>query len=175
MMVALMLAHSALATEVSVYVPTPMEAVSVMIQVAEVTEEDIFYDLGCGDGRIVVSAALVYGCQVVGIDYDSDRVAETRRTAKRNGVSNLVVAIEGDVLEEDFDEATVITCYLMKDLLQLLKPKFAKLRKGTRIVCYEKPIPGVTEERKVQTKLFDGRMVTIYLYRTPLVACPGGT
>jgi len=174
MMMAVLLACGAItAPDVSLYAPTPVEAVEAMLKLAEVTESDIVYDLGCGDGRVLVFASHLYGCRSVGYDIDPDCVAAANRNINVNSVWDLSRAHEGDILKVDFDDATVVTLYLMEDLLEKLKPKLdEQLTPGTRIVCFEKPIPGVKPTRQV--KVSDH---TLYLYRTPLVPikCTGST
>lgn len=172
MMMALMLACGVLSAGVSLYAPTPVEAVEAMLRLANVTESDIVYDLGCGDGRILLAASAYYGCRSVGIDIDPKCVAKTARNITANNLWGLAAVYEGDVLDIDFSQATVVTAYLMPDLLEKLKDQFKTLTPGTRIVCFEKPIPGV---KPSQTVVLSG--YTLYLYRTPLVAieCTGST
>ena len=167
MMATLMLASQVLAANVSLYAPTPVDAVEAMLELAQVTESDIVYDLGCGDGRVLVFASKLYGCRSVGIDIDPDCVAAATRNVNANSLWNLSSVYEGDVLETDFSRATVVTLYLMTDLLKELKRngQFATLSPGTRIVCFEKPIPGIKPSRQVKVS---GH--TLYLYQTPLVA-----
>ncbi len=167
LMMTLMLACQVLPADVSLYAPTPVEAVEAMLELAEVTESDIVYDLGCGDGRVLVFASKLYRCRAVGYDIDPVCVAAATRNINANCLWDLARVDEGDVLEADFSRATVVTLYLMPDLLRELmrKGKFDTLTPGTRIVCFEKPIPGAKPSRKVKVS---GH--TLYLYRTPLVA-----
>jgi SAM-dependent methyltransferase len=173
MMMAVLLACEVLTADVSLYAPTPVKAVEVMLELAEVTESDIVYDLGCGDGRVLIAASQRYGCRSVGIDIDPDCVAKASRNVNANNLWDLARVYEGDVLTADFSRATVVTLYLMPDLLKKLKSRLDKqLAPGTRIVCFEKPIPGVKPSRQVKVL---GH--TLYLYRTPLVCveCTGST
>ncbi|HUS83673.1 MAG TPA: 50S ribosomal protein L11 methyltransferase [Anaerolineales bacterium] len=156
--------------DVSLYVPTPIEAVVVMLEVAEVKKDDVVYDLGCGNGQIIVLASASYGCRSVGIDIDPECVRVSKANVKRNGVEDLVRVYEQDARKVDLESATVVTCYLMPDLLVQLKSVFAKMKTGSRVICYDKAIPGI----KV-TKTIEIRGHSIYLYRTPLVACSGST
>jgi len=165
MMAALMLASQVLAADVSLYAPTPVEAVEAMLKLAEVTESDIVYDLGCGDGRVLVFASKLYGCRSVGIDIDPECVAAATRSVNANCLWDLARVYEGDILEMDFGRATVVTLYLMPNLLVKLKPQLDKLSPGMRIVCFEKPIPKTKPSRRVKVS---GH--TLYLYWTPLVA-----
>lgn len=120
-----------------IFVPTPMDAVEKMIEMAQIKKGDVLYDLGCGDGRIVVTAAKKYGIKAVGIDIDPQRVKESLENVKTNGVEKLVKIKQGDIFEEDISEATVVTLYLLPDLNVKLMPKLAKLKAGTRIISYQ--------------------------------------
>jgi SAM-dependent methyltransferase len=117
------------------YVPTTEAAVDAMLKLAGVTKNDIVYDLGCGDGRIVIEAAKQYGARGVGIDIDPQRIAEANANAKRVGVEKLVRFEENDLFKADFKEATVVTLFLLSSVNQRLKPKLlAELKPGTRVV-----------------------------------------
>ncbi len=117
------------------YVPTTERAVEAMLELAKVTKNDVVYDLGCGDGRIVVTAAKKYGARGVGIDINPERIAEARENAKKNGVEHLVKFIEGDLFEADIREATVVTLFLLSSVNLKLRPKLlAELKPGTRVV-----------------------------------------
>ena len=118
-----------------VYVPTTAPAVDAMLTLAEVKKTDVVYDLGCGDGRIVITAAKKYGARGVGIDIDPQRIAEARANAKRAGVEHLVRFEENDLFLADIKEATVVTLFLLPQLNLKLKPKLlADLKPGTPIV-----------------------------------------
>jgi len=117
------------------YVPTTEPAVEAMLSLAKVTKNDVVYDLGCGDGRIVVTAAKKFGARGVGIDINPERIAEARENAKRNGVEHLVKFIEGDLFEADIREASVVTLFLLSSVNLKLRPKLlAELKPGTRVV-----------------------------------------
>jgi SAM-dependent methyltransferase len=117
------------------YVPTTEPAVEEMLKLAKVTKNDIVYDLGCGDGRIVIAAAKNYGARGVGIDINPERIAEANENAKKAGVTHLVKFIEQDLFEADFREATVVTLFLLTEVNLRLKPKLlADLKPGTRVV-----------------------------------------
>jgi len=163
-------ASSIEAADVSLYAPTPIKAVVVMLDTAEVKKSDVVYDLGCGNGQIVVMASAVYGCKSVGVDTDPECVRVSKANAKRNGVEHLAQVYEQDARKVNLKPASVVTCYLMPELLVQLKPVFGKMKEGSRIVCYDKAIPGIKAEKTVEV---EGHAV--YLYRTPLVACSGST
>jgi precorrin-6B methylase 2 len=117
------------------YVPTTEEAVRAMLKLAEVKKADIVYDLGCGDGRIVIAAAKTYGARGVGIDIDPDRIQEARENAKKAGVENLVKFEENDLFQANFREATVVTLFLLPSINLKLRPKLLEdLKPGTRVV-----------------------------------------
>jgi precorrin-6B methylase 2 len=117
------------------YVPTTEEAVRAMLKLAEVKKADIVYDLGCGDGRIVIAAAKTYGAHGVGIDIDPDRIQEARDNAKKAGVENLVRFEENDLFQANFREATVVTLFLLPSINLKLRPKLLEdLKPGTRVV-----------------------------------------
>ncbi len=120
-----------------IYVPTPEEVVEAMLQVANVTKNDIVYDLGCGDGRIPVTAAKKYGARGVGIDIDPQRIKEATENVQKNGVGDRVRIVNADLFTTDISEATVVTLYLLPSLNQKLMPKLKEqLKPGTRIVSH---------------------------------------
>jgi ribosomal protein L11 methylase PrmA len=108
-----------------------------MLEMAKVSSKDVVYDLGCGDGRIVVAAAKSYGSRGVGIDIDPKRIAEARALAQAEGVTDLVSFRLEDLFEADIREATVVTLYLLTSLNERLRPKLWRdLKVGTRIVSH---------------------------------------
>ena len=120
-----------------IFVPTAYTTVNAMLKLAEVTSKDVVYDLGCGDGRFVVTAVQEFGARGVGIDIDPQRIQEARSLAKHVGVEDKVRFIEGDLFEADISEATVVTLYLLTRLNIKLRPKLQKeLKPGTRIVSH---------------------------------------
>ena len=120
------------------YVPTPEEVVVEMLETARVTRNDIVYDLGCGDGRIVITAAKVFGARGVGVDIDPVRIRESRENARNAGVADRVKFLEKDLFQVDIREATVVTLYLLSDLNLKLRPKLLRdLKPGTRVVSHE--------------------------------------
>ena len=120
-----------------IYVPTPQEVVDAMLVMAGVTSKDVVYDLGCGDGRIPVTAAKVYGARAVGIDIDPQRIEEANANVKSAGVGDKVKILSADLFETDISPASVVTLYLLPSLNQKLIPKLRKeLKPGTRIVSH---------------------------------------
>ena len=120
------------------YVPTPMGVVDQMLDLARVRREDVLYDLGCGDGRIVVRAAARFGCRGVGVDLNPQRVDEARANARQSKVEALTRFEVGDVFEFDFSPATVVTMYLLPSVNMKLRPRLLReLKPGTRIVSHD--------------------------------------
>ncbi len=117
------------------YVPTTEEAVQAMLKLANVQKTDIVYDLGCGDGRIVIAAAKTYGARGVGIDIDPERIREAKENARKAGVEKLVRFEENDLFQADFREATVVSLFLLPSINLRLRPKLLQdLKPGTRVV-----------------------------------------
>jgi ubiquinone/menaquinone biosynthesis C-methylase UbiE len=118
------------------FVPSPERVVAKMLEVAKVGPKDVVYDLGSGDGRIVIAAAKK-GARGVGIDIDPDRIREARENARRAGVTKRVEFREGDLFKADFSDATVVTLYLLSGVNLKLRPKLlAELKPGTRVVSH---------------------------------------
>lgn len=119
------------------YVPTPQELVDVMLEMVKVRKDDIVYDLGSGDGRLVITAAKKYGVSGIGIDIDPERIGEARENAKKAGVEDKVRFLEQDLFKSDFRDATVVTLYLLEELNLRLRPQiFAQVKPGTRVVSH---------------------------------------
>lgn len=133
-----------------VYVPTPHDIVEKMLEMVKVKKEDVVYDLGCGDGRIVVQAAKKRGCRGVGYEIVPELAQQARDNAKQNGVEKLVTIKEEDLFEADLSEATVLPMYLLPSMLAKLKPKLAKLKDGTRIISHDYQIKGVEPDEIVK-------------------------
>lgn len=120
------------------YVPTPPEVVEAMLAMAEVSKDDFLYDLGCGDGRIVITAAKMFGSRGIGIDIDPQRIKECRENARNEGVENRVEFFQADIFETDFSKANVVALYLLTEINLRLRPIFFKeLNPGTRIVSHD--------------------------------------
>jgi cyclopropane fatty-acyl-phospholipid synthase-like methyltransferase len=117
------------------WVPTPPAVVDAMLKLAEVKPNDTVYDLGCGDGVIVATAAQKYGARAVGIDIDPQRVSEAKERVQKMGVSDKVEIRQGDLFEADISDASVVTLYLLQSLNIKLMPKLKKeLKPGSRVV-----------------------------------------
>lgn len=120
------------------FVPTPVEVVKEMLKMAQVGKNDVLYDLGCGDGRIVITAAKEFGCRGVGVDIDPQRIRESQSNAIEAGVQDKVKFIEMDLFEVKISEASVVTLYLLSEVNLRLRPKLLReLKPGTRVVSHE--------------------------------------
>ena len=120
-----------------IYVPTPQEVVDKMLEMAEIKAGDVLYDLGCGDGRIVVTAAKRYGIKAFGYDIDPARIRESLVNVKSNNVEHLVTIKQEDIFTLDLREANVVTLYLLPELNVKLMPQLAQLKPGSRIVSHD--------------------------------------
>jgi SAM-dependent methyltransferase len=120
------------------FVPTPHEIVGAMLELANVKRTDVVYDLGCGDGRIVIAAAREFGARGVGIDIDPDRIREAVANAGAAGVADRVRFVQGDLFEADFRAATVVALFLKWNYNRKLRPRlWDQLRPGTPVVSHE--------------------------------------
>ena len=140
-----------------IYVPTPEVVVEAMLQVAGVTKDDVVYDLGCGDGRIPVTAAKKYGARGVCFDIDPERIKEANENVAKNEVQRLVKVVHADLFEQDLSGASVVTLYLLPSLNVKLMPKLMKeLKPGTRIVSHAFDMGSWKPEKELDV---DGRKV----------------
>ena len=120
------------------YVPTPQPVVEAMLDLAKVGKNDVVYDLGCGDGRIVITAAKERGARGVGIDLNPERIAEAQANARSAGVEDKVKFMVGDLFQANFSEASVVTLYLLPDVNRALRPQLWKqLKVGSRVVSHD--------------------------------------
>jgi SAM-dependent methyltransferase len=156
-----------LATQVPAarYVATPPDVVDRMLMLARVGSEDVVYDLGCGDGRIVIAAATKFGARGVGVDIDPVRVEEAQANARRAGVDHLVTFRVQDALETDLSKATVVTLYLVSALNVKLRPRLtAQLGPGARIVSHNFAMGDWKPDAVDTFKSADGALRTLYLW-----------
>ncbi len=135
-----------------IYVPTPQPIVDRMLELARVQRDDLVYDLGCGDGRIVVTAAKRFGARAVGFDIDPERVSEARVNVKKNGVEHLVTIEEKDIFTLDLTPASVVTLYLLPNLNKRLLPQLERLAPGSRVVSHNYDIEGVVPATSLEMK-----------------------
>jgi SAM-dependent methyltransferase len=151
------------------FVPTPQEVVDKMLELVKVRKEDLVYDLGCGDGRIVVTAAKRYGCHGVGYDIDPRRVVESMENVRKEDVQHLVRIEQKDVFTLDLSQASVITLYLLSSLNVKLIPQLEKLKPGTRIVSHDFDMQGIVTPDTTVTVDSDGySQHTVYMWTAPL-------
>lgn len=118
------------------YVPTPENIVEAMLRLAQPTKEDFLVDLGCGDGRIVITAAQKYGVRGFGVDLNPVRIKEARANALKAKVTDRVEFIEGDLFKTDFNKASVLTLYLLPQVNMALRPQILEMKPGTRVVSH---------------------------------------
>lgn len=134
------------------FVPTPPSAVERMVEIAEIRPGEVVYDLGCGDGRIVIAAAKRQKIKAVGVDIDPERVAESRENVRAAGLDSSVEIRQADVFDLDLSEADVVFLYLTPRLNERLMPQLRHLKPGARIISYEfdmgsaKPVQVVREK-----------------------------
>jgi SAM-dependent methyltransferase len=148
------------------FVPTPEAVVDEMLEIARVSAADIVYDLGSGDGRIVIAAAKRFGARGVGVEIDPELIREATENAEQAGVTHRVRFVEGDFFTADIREATVVTLYLLPEVNRQLLPKLlAELRPGTRIVSYKYDLGDWAPEKTVRVS-----RGTVYYWVVP----PGG-
>ncbi len=144
-----------------VFVPTPQEVVDQMLKVAKVGRGDVLYDLGCGDGRTVISAAKL-GARAIGIDINPVRIKESEDNAASQGMTGKVTFKNADLFETDFKDATVVTLYLLPSLNLKLRPKIWQLKPGTRIVSHDFDMGDWKPEKTIE---LDGH--TVYFWTVP--------
>jgi len=156
------------------YVPSPQSVVADMLRYADVGPQDFLIDLGSGDGRIVLTAAKVFGARGFGVEIKEQLVRKANEDAQKEGIADRVRFIKQDLFKTDMSQATVITMYLLPDTVNLLKDKFlSELRPGTRIVSHDYPLTGWIPEKYMQMDLEDKVQISgvtttlIYLYVVP--------
>src|SRR5262245_10752479 len=146
------------------YVPTPQDVVEKMLELAEVKKGDVVYDLGSGDGRIVVTAAKKYGVKAFGFEIDPQRIKESHENIKKAGVGKLVEIRQQDILTVDVSPASVVTMYLLPDVNLKLRPTLLKqLKPGSRVVSHDFDMGDWKPEKTIQV----GDSATLYLWRIP--------
>ena len=155
------------------YVPTPENVVEKMMEAAKIGKDDVLYDLGCGDGRIVIAAAKKFGIKAKGFDIDPVRVAESLANVKKAKVEHLVTIEQKDIFTVDLSPASVVTLYLLPQLNVKLIPQLEKLKPGSRIVAHDFDMEGVEYEKTWTVIAKDHRTPAnrehyVYLWKTPL-------
>ncbi len=153
----------------AIYVPTPPDVVAKMLEIAKVTKTDVLYDLGSGDGRIVVAAARNHGARALGFEIDPQLVRESRANVEKSGMKDLASIEATDLFSADLAAASVVALYLPESFLERLLPRFASLKPGSRIVSHQFRIPGVVPDQAIEVQSKDdGDVHKIYVWTTPL-------
>ena len=153
-------------TNLAPYVPTPPEVVDRMLALARVGPNDVVYDLGCGDGRIVIAAARKYGARGVGVDIDPVRINESIANARKAGVEKLVTFKVQDAMQTDVSDATVVTLYLLSFANVQLRPILEKqLQPGARIVSHNFGMGNWEPDQVDSFTDSNGGTRTLYLWR----------
>jgi outer membrane protein assembly factor BamB len=153
----------------AVFVPTPQDVVARMLELAEVKKSDVLYDLGSGDGRILIAAAKTSSCRCVGVEIDRELVSESRAQVKKEGLEALVRIELGDLFEADFKEATVVALYLLPAMNAKLIPRLNALKNGSRVVAHHFAIPGMKPDKTIEVKSEEDEITRkVYLYTIPL-------
>lgn len=151
------------------FIRTPQEIVDQMLALGDPKPDELLYDLGCGDGRIVIAAAKHYRCRAVGFDIDPDRVEEARENVRRSGLEEQVTIIEQDVFTLDLRPADVVTLYLLPRLNARLVPQLRQLRPGARIVSHDFDLPKIKPDRELVLHEQPREVEhTLYLWTAPL-------
>lgn len=149
------------------YLPTPQEAVEAMLKLAEISESDLLYDLGSGDGRIVITAAQRFGTRGVGIDIDPQRISQAIENANQAGVSEQVTFLQQNLFESDFHEATIVVLYLLPHLNLRLRPRLLQqLKPGTRILSHDFDM-GDWQPHQIQVVRTIEETATLYQWIVP--------
>ena len=158
------------------YVPSPQSVVSDMLRYADVGPSDFLIDLGSGDGRIVLTAAKVFGARGFGVEIKDELVRLSNDAAQKEGLADRVKFMKQDLFKTDLSQATVITMYLLPDTVNLLKDKFlAELTPGTRIVSHDYPLTGWIPEKYVQMDLEDKVQISGVIEPAKVVAVRNAT
>jgi len=148
-----------------IYVPTPQEVVEKMLDMAKVKKGDVVYDLGCGDGRIVCTAAKKYEAKGVGVDIDPARIKDCMESMKKFEVTDKHVEFrQGNALKvKDLAKASVVTFYMLPEFMEKLEPQLKTLKAGTRLVAHDYPFPNLKADEVIDFK-GPSRTHTLYLW-----------
>jgi SAM-dependent methyltransferase len=152
-----------------VYVGTPYDVVSEMLRMAQVNKDDLVFDLGCGDARMLVLAAQKYGSRGIGYEIDPDMVRASRRNVEENNVGDLVRIIQADIFTVNISEADVLPIYLLPEMNLQLVPQLETLKSGSRLVFHNYDLEGFVPDKRVEiTSNEDNSIHRLWLYTTPL-------
>lgn len=156
------------------YIPSPQDVVDLMLKMSDLDKNDVVYDLGCGDGRIVITAAKQFGCHGVGYEYDGDLVELARENARQAGVDHLVTIHQMDIFKisrEDLNKATVVTLYLLDWMNKRLIPQLRELDDGKLIVSHDWGLDNIEPDQTERIQSVDDpekKEHTIRVWKTPL-------
>jgi SAM-dependent methyltransferase len=150
------------------YVPTPQEVVDRMLELAQVKKGDVVYDLGSGDGRIVVTAAKKYGVRAIGFEIDPERIKESTENIKKAGVGHLVEIRQQDIRTVDLSPASVLTMYLLPEVNLLIRPNISKqMKPGSRVVSHDFDMGDWKPLKQENMKDSSNWDHTLYLWHVP--------
>ncbi len=150
------------------FVPTPEPVVKRMLEIAGVKPNDVVYDLGAGDGRIIITAATLFNAHAVGIEIRKEFVSNIESKIKSLGLDNKVVIMHGNIFDADISKASVVTMYLLTSVNERIRPKLEKeLRPGVRVVSHDFEVPGWVPNYSEEFKEENGRVHRLYLYIMP--------
>ncbi len=150
-----------------IYVPTEDAVIAKMFELAKVTKDDVVFDLGCGDGRIIIEAAKKFGCQGVGVEFNPTRIAEARVLLAKSGVNKDLVDIRlGDAFKvPDLERATVVTLYVLPAFMAELEPQIkTRLKPGTRVVAHDYWFPNIERDQFVEVDVGGPRPKYLYMW-----------
>jgi precorrin-6B methylase 2 len=166
-MAGLLPAQEARKNSLAPFVSTPQSVVEKMLEMAKLKPGETLYDLGCGDGRVLVAAAQKYRAKAVGVEISSPRVKEAAMNIKRAGVETLASVVHADLMEVDLSPANVVVLYLLRDSNDVVRPKLEKnLRPGTRVISHDYEIRG-WKPTLVEHSEANKRDHSIYIYTVP--------
>jgi len=154
------------------FYPTPHEVVEIMLRLVDLNKDDVVYDLGCGDGRIVIAAAKKAGARAYGFDIDPKMVKISRENVNKEGLKHLVTIEEQDIFELDLSNASVITLYLLPELNLRLLPQLNRLKPGVRIVSHDFDIEGAAPDVEATVYRPGEGTSKVYMWTTPLRNTP---
>jgi SAM-dependent methyltransferase len=154
------------------FIATPHEVVEIMVRLADVKETDVVYDLGCGDGRIVIAAAKKARCKAYGFDLDPQMVKISKANVKKETLEAFVTIKQQDIFDLDLTNVSVVALYLFPEINIALIPQLEKMKPGSRIVTHDYGIDGIDPDATAIVYCKDGKSYKIFLYTTPLKQTP---
>lgn len=154
-----------IAPDLAPFYPTPMVVVDKMLEMAEITSDDVVYDLGCGDGRIVIAAASQFGARGIGVEYDTEVAKRAINNVRKSGVEDLVQIVVGDAMKVDVTPASVVMLYLLPESNVKLRPILeTALKSGSRVISHDWDMEGWTAKQITRMDDGTGRIHTLYMW-----------